>query len=60
MPNKPTDKIIIVWCFNCGKLKVNHFSYPQCPICGAEIEIEKDNNMLAPDGQATLSNQPRQ
>ena len=44
-------RITVVWCQNCGKLKVNYFSYPQCPICGASVEIEKTTNRFKKGGK---------
>ena len=31
----------VYWCPNCGKLRLNKVSYPQCPICGAALEEEE-------------------
>jgi len=49
MPNIQTQKLTVIWCPNCGRLRINHLAYYQCPICGAAVEIEENNKSFKKD-----------
>jgi len=56
------SKLTIIWCPNCGKIKVNNYRYPQCPVCGASIEEdynEQNNSKRKRDNENSFRKRPR-
>lgn len=56
-------KITVIWCPNCGKIKVINYKYPQCPICGAAVEEddidEQNNSKRKRDNENSFRKRPR-